>query len=74
MVFEKKLFNLSAVRFGGEYNYSNEKTTYTQYDGTQYPQTVKENIFAGFAETDVYLTNDIAAKIGVRAEHSATAG
>ncbi len=54
----------------GEYNYSNEKTTYTQYDGTKYPETVKENIFSGFAETDIYLTNDIAAKIGVRAEHS----
>ena len=27
-----------------------------------YPETVKENIFSGFAETDIYLTNDIAAK------------
>jgi vitamin B12 transporter len=70
IVFEKKLFNLSAIRFGSEYNYSNEKTTYIQYDKTKYPQTVKENILAGFAETDVYLTNDIAAKIGVRTEHS----
>lgn len=70
IVFEKKLFNLSAVRFGSEYNYSNEKTTYIQYDGTQYPETVTENLFAGFAETDVYLTNDIAAKIGGRVEHS----
>jgi vitamin B12 transporter len=70
VVFEKKLFNLSAVRFGTEYNYSNEKTTYTQYEGTKYPETVKENIFSGFAETDIYLTNDIAAKIGGRAEHS----
>ena len=26
VVFEKRLFNLSAVRFGSEYNYSNEKT------------------------------------------------
>jgi vitamin B12 transporter len=74
VVFEKKLFNLSAVRFGSEYNYSNEKTTYTQYDGTKYPLTVKENIFSGFAETDVYLTNDIAAKIGVRTEHSQLLG
>ncbi|MEO8764753.1 MAG: TonB-dependent receptor [Ginsengibacter sp.] len=70
VVFEKRLFNLSAARFGTEYNYSNEKTTYTQYDGTLYPGTVKENIVAAFAETDVYLTNDIAAKIGGRAEHS----
>ena len=70
MVFEKKLFNLSAVRFGAEYNYSNEKTTYTQYDGARYPERVQENIFSGFGETDIYLTNDIAAKIGGRAEHS----
>ena len=70
IVFEKRLFNLSAVRFGSEYNYSNEETIYTRYDGTNYPQTVKENIFAGFAETDIYLTNDIAAKFGVRTEHS----
>lgn len=70
VVFEKKLFNLSAIRFGSEYNYSNEKTTYTQYNGNIYPQTVKENLFAGFAETDVYVTNDIAAKIGLRTEHS----
>ena len=70
VVFEKRLFNLNAVRFGSEYNYSNEKTTYTQYDGTKYSQTVKENIFSGFAETDIYITNDIAAKIGVRTEHS----
>ena len=33
VVFEKKLINLSAIRFGSEYNYSNEKATYTQYDG-----------------------------------------
>ncbi|HVZ97729.1 MAG TPA: carboxypeptidase-like regulatory domain-containing protein [Chitinophagaceae bacterium] len=70
IVFEKKLLNLNAIRFGSEYNYSNEKTTYTQYNGIEYPQTVKENLWAVFAETDVYLTNDIAAKIGARAEHS----
>jgi hypothetical protein len=74
VVFEKRLFNLSAVRFGSEYNYSNEKTDYTQYDGTKYPQTVKENILAGFAETSIYVTNDLAAQIGVRTEHSQLLG
>ena len=70
LVFEKKLNGLSAVRFGSEYNSSNEKTTYTQYDGTQYPGRIKETIFSGFAETDIYLTNNVAVKIGSRAEHS----
>jgi hypothetical protein len=27
-------------------------------------------LLSGFAETDIYITNDIAAKIGTRAEHS----
>lgn len=70
VVFEKKLPNLNAIRFGSEYNYSDEKTTYMQYNGNQYPQAVKETIVSGFGETDIYLTNNIAAKIGVRAEHS----
>jgi hypothetical protein len=70
VVFEKKLKALSAIRFGSEYNYSDEKATYTQYDGVEDPQRIKENIISAFAETDIYLTNDLAAKIGARAEHS----
>lgn len=70
VVFEKKLNGLNAVRFGSEYNYSNEKTIYTEYNGIEYPETVKENLLAVFAETDIYVTNNLAAKIGTRAEHS----
>ncbi len=70
IVFEKKLKALSAIRFGSEYNHSDEKSTYTQYDETKFSQRIKENIISGFAETDIYLTNNLAAKIGARAEHS----
>ena len=70
VVFEKRLINISAIRFGAEYNYSNEKADYTQYDGIIYSQTIKENIFSGFAETNIYVTNDIALQAGVRTEHS----
>lgn len=70
VIFEKRLGGLSAIRFGGEYNSSDEKMTYTQFDGTQYPQSIKENILSGFAETDIYLTNNLAAKLGARTEHS----
>jgi vitamin B12 transporter len=70
VVFEKRLFNVSTLKVGSEYNYSNETANYTQYDGTKYPQTIKENIFSGFAETNIYVTNDLAAEIGVRTEHS----
>ena len=70
IVFEKKLKALSAIRFGVEDNFSDEKPTYNEYDGSVYPQNVKENIVSGFGEADIYLTNNIAARLGVRAEHS----
>ena len=64
-VFEKKLFGISTVRFGGEYWYAvnNNKISDTLY-------RLVDNYQAIFAETDVYLTNDLAAKIGGRFEHS----
>ncbi len=70
IVIEKKLKGLSALRFGSEYNYSNDKTDFTLYNGNKSTETVRENLLSGFAETDIYITNDIAAKIGTRAEHS----
>jgi hypothetical protein len=70
LVLEKKLKGLSAVRFGSEYNYSNDKLIYTAYDNQQYPSRLKQNIIALFAEGDVYATNELAVKGGVRLEHS----
>ena len=70
VVIEKKLKGLSAVRFGSEYNYSNDKTDFTLYNGNKFRDAVKENLLSGFAEADIYITNDIAAKIGTRGEHS----
>ncbi len=70
VVMEKKLAGLSALRFGSDYFYSNEKTTYTLYDGQKYTEKVIDKIFAGFAEADVYITNNLAAKLGLRIEHS----
>jgi len=40
------------------------------YDGNKYPATVKEQIKSLFAEGDLYATNDLAVKAGVRFEHS----
>jgi hypothetical protein len=69
-VLEKKLKGLSAVRFGTEYNYSNDKLIYTDYNGQQYPSGLKEHIKSVFGEADVYATNDLAVKGGLRFEHS----
>jgi len=69
-VFEKKMKGLSAIRFGTEYNYSNDKSVYTAYDNQKYTGGLKEHIKSIFAEGDVYATNDLAVKGGLRFEHS----
>lgn len=70
-VFEKKLKGLTAIRFGSDYFYSNEKTDYTLFNGAKLSEKVSDNIYAAFVETDIYVTNSLAAKIGGRLEHSA---
>lgn len=70
MVIEKKLKGLSGIRFGTEYNYSKDKSVYTAYNGQNYPGGLRENIVSAFAESDVYATNDLAVKGGLRLEHS----
>ena len=70
LVFERRLKGLSAIRFGGEYNSSDEKSLYTIYDGQKFPDRLKENIKSVFAESDIYITNALAAKIGTRFEQS----
>ncbi len=71
MVLEKKLNGLNTLRFGSEYLYSGENVEYTLYNGTVFKESVTDNMVAGFAETDLYITNNVAAKIGGRLEHSA---
>ncbi|MFT3936801.1 MAG: TonB-dependent receptor [Chitinophagaceae bacterium] len=64
-VFEKKLGGISALRFGAEYQYA--------YNTTVYNDTLhklSDGYVAAFAESDIFITNALAAKIGLRAEHS----
>lgn len=70
LVFEKRLQGLNMLRFGSDYFYSNEKSTYTLFDGNTYSGILKDNLFAAFAETDFYISNAMAVKIGTRLEHS----
>lgn len=69
-VIDKRLMGISVVRFGAEYNYSNDKSYYTLYNGQKFSNSIIEHMKALFAETDIYITNDLAAKIGGRFENS----
>ncbi|MFL5789263.1 MAG: TonB-dependent receptor [Flavisolibacter sp.] len=70
VVIEKRFLGLNTVRFGAEYNNSDEHYYYTINGGQQIDYGIIENLKAAFAETDVYITNNLAAKIGGRFEHS----
>lgn len=69
-VLEKKLKGLSALRAGTEFNYSRDFSDFALFDGTLIKEKVSENLLSAFAETDIYLTNDVAMKAGARAERS----
>lgn len=68
-VFEKRLFGISAIRFGGEYMYGYNESQFN----ANYSRLI-ENFNSLFAETDIFVTNDLAAKIGARYEHSSILG
>ncbi|MFL5746007.1 MAG: TonB-dependent receptor [Niastella sp.] len=69
-VLERRLYGLSAVRFGGEYMYFTDRNTYTNQYVRNGTTTAEDHFKAAFAEADIYLTNDLAAKFGGRFEHS----
>ena len=70
LVLEKRFKGLNAIRFGADHFYSREEYSYTGFSGFKFTGTVKENLTAAFAETDFYITNNIAAKLGTRLEYS----
>jgi len=70
-VFDKKLGALSAIRFGTEYWYSvNDQRYRTAQYGTDTTIKFHDHFNSLFAESDIYLTNALAAKVGLRYEHS----
>ncbi|MBK6633292.1 MAG: TonB-dependent receptor [Chitinophagaceae bacterium] len=69
-VLEKKLNGLNVIRFGSDYFYSREQSTYTLYNGSRFTESVTDNLKSVFAEADIYITNNLAAKAGGRVEHS----
>ncbi len=67
VVFDKRISGISVIRIGGENWNSSTKTTVAPNTN---PFTLKDNLTALFSEADLYITNAIAAKIGVRYEYS----
>lgn len=64
-VFDKRLSGISVLRMGGEYMYFYNSSTFNNLKAT-----LPDHFKALFSEADLYITNDLAAKLGVRFEHS----
>lgn len=69
-VLERRLYGLSAIRFGGEYLYFRDRNDFTNQFTPKVIARTDDHFKAAFAETDIYITNDLAAKVGGRVEHS----
>ncbi|MGN6214047.1 TonB-dependent receptor [Parafilimonas sp.] len=65
IVFTKAFRRNQALRFGAENFYTNHVYHYNNA-----LSQFNDNLTAAFAEGDVYIAKNIAAKIGMRAEHS----
>ena len=65
-VFERRLPGLSAIRFGGEYLYYRDRNDFSNKFISNSKIVVDDHFKAAFAETDIYITNDLAAKVGGR--------
>ncbi len=69
-VLERRLGGLSAFRFGGEYMFFRDRNDFSSRQVTNLVTQKDDHFKAAFAEADVYITNDLAAKLGTRLEHS----
>lgn len=68
-VLERKVNKISAVRGGIELNSADEKLNFEEVK-----KHYKDLISSVFVETDLGFSNQLSAKIGVRAEHSSYLG
>jgi hypothetical protein len=69
LVFDKRITGISVFRFGAEYWYAWQKAKYNNYNSL-----LTDHFKSVFSEADLYITNELAAKLGVRAEHASIIG
>ncbi len=69
VVLDKKFGALNTFRFGTELWNNSDSSTYSASFGV-FPSKVNDFYQAVFSESDLYITNDLAFRPGVRMEHS----
>jgi hypothetical protein len=65
VIISKNIFSNSFLTFGGEIQKSKFDNTFNQVTGS-----ISELYSAGFLESDIFFSNDIALRLGLRGEYS----
>lgn len=68
-VAEKRFGSINTLRFGAEV-WNNQDRNHFQNTTGVFPSLVKDRYTAAFAESDLYITNDLAFRPGLRIEYS----
>ncbi|WP_291865213.1 TonB-dependent receptor [Maribacter sp.] len=58
------------LHFGAEHFITNYADTFIEENGTSFNSELKENLSGVFSEADVFFSNRLAMKVGVRGEYS----
>ncbi|KGL64215.1 TonB-dependent receptor [Polaribacter sp. Hel1_85] len=67
---KKQFSNRFKISFGSEYFMTDFDEDYTTDKNQKFNYRFNNNIFASFAETDIFFSKNLATKIGIRAEYS----
>jgi outer membrane cobalamin receptor len=67
---KKNFSNRFQLNFGGEHFITDYQENFQAPDGFRFDAGFRDNLSSGFAEADIFLSNDFAMKLGVRGEHS----
>lgn len=71
VILTRNLLKNSNFKFGGEIQKQNSAAHFYNSDSISYIRKLNELYSAFFAETELYITKNIAARVGMRAEYSA---
>ena len=66
----KNFSNRYDLSFGAEYFHTHYDETYTDVNVDEFANGYTDGLWAGFAESDIYLSNKFAMKLGLRGTHS----
>jgi len=58
------------LNFGGEFFNQDYEDVFLTADGSSFNSDFKDELFAGFTETDIFFSNRLAIKLGLRGEYS----